>query len=166
MFFKQIVGVKIIMVRVSESLKRDYEFNLEYRFWSACKVPLNLLSVTFLVVIIPHIFILIQHSTTTTTITIVFFFKSDFILTRLRESTLMNLMNIVDKLDEMQLQDKLVRCIMGLQSDTEPSIRTNATIFLGRIASKLKESVRLVGRSWILLLLISLFKLKLICIYV
>ena len=59
----------------------------------------------------------------------------------------MNLMNIVDKLDEMQLQDKLVRCIMGLQSDTEPSIRTNATIFLGRIASKLKESVRLVGRS-------------------
>ena len=56
----------------------------------------------------------------------------------------MNLMNIVDKLDEMQLQEKLVRCIMGLQNDTEPSIRTNATIFLGRIASKLKENVRLV----------------------
>lgn len=99
---------------------------------------------TFLVVIIPYIFILIQNSTTTN---IVFFFELNFILTRLRESTLMNLMNIVDKLDEMQLQDKLVRCIMGLQSDTEPSIRTNATIFLGRIASKLKESVRLVGRS-------------------
>eukprot|EP01036_Dinobryon_divergens_P032364 gene32364-41931_t len=61
---------------------------------------------------------------------------------KLRESTLMNLMNIVDKLDEMQLQEKLVRCIMGLQNDTEPSIRTNATIFLGRIASKLKENVR------------------------
>lgn len=63
-------------------------------------------------------------------------------LARLRESTLMNLMNVIEKLDEVQLQEKLVRCIVGLQNDTEPSIRTNATIFLGRIASKLKENVR------------------------
>ena len=54
----------------------------------------------------------------------------------------MNLMNVIEKLDEVQLQEKLVRCIVGLQNDTEPSIRTNATIFLGRIASKLKENVR------------------------
>jgi len=36
----------------------------------------------------------------------------------------------------------LVRCIVNLQADTEASIRTNATIFLGRIAGKLKEGVR------------------------
>mmetsp|Transcript_3639 Transcript_3639/g.4984 ORF Transcript_3639/g.4984 Transcript_3639/m.4984 type:complete len:813 (+) Transcript_3639:41-2479(+) len=61
---------------------------------------------------------------------------------KLRETTLMSLMYIVDKLEEPQLQDKLVRCIVSLQSDSEPSIRTNATIFLGRIASRLKDSVR------------------------
>jgi len=54
----------------------------------------------------------------------------------------MSLMFIVDKLDEPQLQDKLVRVVVGLQGDSEPSIRTNATIFLGRIAPKLKETVR------------------------
>lgn len=61
---------------------------------------------------------------------------------RLRESTLMSLIFIVDKLEETQLQDRLVRSIVTLQNDAEPSIRTNATIFLGKIAIKLKEPVR------------------------
>ena len=62
---------------------------------------------------------------------------------KMREETLKSLVHIVDKLEEKALQDKLVRCIANLQGDTEFSIRTNATIFLGRIAPKLKESVRL-----------------------
>ncbi len=61
---------------------------------------------------------------------------------RLRESTLMSLIYIVDKLDERQLQDRLVRCVVNLQNDPEASIRTNTTIFLGKIAGKLKEPVR------------------------
>ena len=60
----------------------------------------------------------------------------------MRQNTLFSLAHVVDKLDEKQMQDKLVRCITNLQSDGEASIRTNATIFLGRIASKLKEGVR------------------------
>lgn len=54
----------------------------------------------------------------------------------------MSLVFVVDQLDESNLQDKLVRFILKLQSDPEASIRTNATIFLGKIAGKLKESVR------------------------
>ena len=54
----------------------------------------------------------------------------------------MSLIYVVDKLDETQLQDRLVRCISNLQNDPEASIRTNAAIFLGKIASKLKEAVR------------------------
>ena len=61
---------------------------------------------------------------------------------KMREETLKNLACMVDKLDERNLQDKLVRCITGLQGDSEASIRTNAVIFVGRIASKLKEGVR------------------------
>ena len=61
---------------------------------------------------------------------------------RLRESTLMSLIYIIDKLDEAQLQERLVRCVGNLQNDPEASIRTNATIFIGKIAAKLKESVR------------------------
>ena len=52
------------------------------------------------------------------------------------------LVHVVEKLDEKHLQEKLVRCIVNLQNDTENSIRTNATIFLGRIAPKLKDGVR------------------------
>lgn len=54
----------------------------------------------------------------------------------------MALIFIVDKLDEAVLQDRLVRCVVNLQNDGEASIRTNATIFLGKIAAKLKEPVR------------------------
>ena len=60
----------------------------------------------------------------------------------MREETLKCLVHVVEKLDEKHLQDILVRCITKLQNDTENSIRTNATIFLGRIAIKLKEGVR------------------------
>lgn len=54
----------------------------------------------------------------------------------------MSLIHIVDKLDETQLQDRLVRCICNLQGDPEASIRTNTTIFIGKIAPKLKDAVR------------------------
>ena len=60
----------------------------------------------------------------------------------MREETLKSLVHVIDKLDEKHLQDKLVRCVVNLQNDAEASIRTNATIFLGRIASKLKDAVR------------------------
>lgn len=60
----------------------------------------------------------------------------------MREETLKCLVHVVDKLDEKHLQEKLVRCIVNLQKDSENSIRTNATIFLGRIARTLKEGVR------------------------
>ena len=66
------------------------------------------------------------------------------VVCRLRESSLMSLIYVVDKLDERQLQDRLVRCVVNLQNDPEASIRTNTTIFLGKIASRLKEPVRYV----------------------
>jgi SCY1-like protein 1 len=61
---------------------------------------------------------------------------------RLREDTLKSLVEVVEKLDEQQLQDKLVRCICNLQGDAEASVRTNAVIFLSRITSKLTPAVR------------------------
>ena len=61
---------------------------------------------------------------------------------KMREDTLKNLVHVVEKLDEKNLQEKLTRCISNLQNDAESSIRTNATIFLGRIASRMKEAVR------------------------
>lgn len=66
----------------------------------------------------------------------------DTIFARMREETLKCLVHVVEKLDEKHLQEKLVRSIINLQNDTDNSIRTNATIFLGRIAVKLKEGVR------------------------
>lgn len=61
---------------------------------------------------------------------------------KMREDTLKNLVHVVDKLDEKNMQEKLTRCISNLQNDAECSIRTNATIFLGRIAARLKDGVR------------------------
>ena len=58
----------------------------------------------------------------------------------MREETLKSLVHIVDKLDENLTNDKLPRCIASLQGDGEPSIRTNAVIFLGRIIPRLKQS--------------------------
>lgn len=60
----------------------------------------------------------------------------------MREETLKCLVYIVDVLDDSILQDKLVRCVAGLQGDAEASIRTNATIFLGKLVPKLKDAVR------------------------
>lgn len=65
-----------------------------------------------------------------------------YLLGRMREDTLKNLVSVVDKLEEKNLQEKIVRCMSNLQGDAEPSIRTNATIFLGRIAPDLKEPIR------------------------
>ena len=61
---------------------------------------------------------------------------------KMREETLKNLIHFVDKLDEVNLQDRLVRQVKQLQDDTEKSIRTNAVIFLSKIASKLNDQVR------------------------
>lgn len=61
---------------------------------------------------------------------------------KMREDTLKSLVDVVDKLDENQLQDKLVRCICNLQNDSEASVRTNAVIFLSRISRKLSRHVR------------------------
>jgi SCY1-like protein 1 len=61
---------------------------------------------------------------------------------RLREETLKSLVHLLDKLDENNLQDKLVRCITNLQQDPENSIRTNATIFLGKLMPRLKDATR------------------------
>jgi SCY1-like protein 1 len=60
----------------------------------------------------------------------------------MREDTLKNLVHVVDKLDGKLMQDKLVRSIVNMQNDSEASLRTNATIFLGKIALKLEESAR------------------------
>ena len=67
---------------------------------------------------------------------------------RLREETLKSLVHLVDKLDENNLQEKLVRCITNLQQDPENSIRTNATIFLGKIMPRLKEAPRWELGGW------------------
>ena len=61
---------------------------------------------------------------------------------KMREDTLKSLVCLLDKLDEKNLQEKLVRCMCGLQSDSEAAIRTNATIFIGRIAPKLRDAVK------------------------
>lgn len=60
----------------------------------------------------------------------------------MREETLKSLVWVLDKLDERNLQDKLVRCMTQLQGDQEASLRTNAVIFIGRIAGRLREGVR------------------------
>ena len=61
---------------------------------------------------------------------------------RLREDTLKALLDVVEKLDEYNLQEKLVRCVCNLQNDSEASIRTNSVIFLSRISDKLSGPVR------------------------
>ena len=45
----------------------------------------------------------------------------------MREETLKCLVHVVEKLDEKNLQEKLIRCITNLQNDTENSIRTCQT---------------------------------------
>lgn len=69
-------------------------------------------------------------------------FRSFLCLSRLREGTLTSLIYIVDKLEETQFQDRLVRVVCNMQNDVEAPIRTNATIFIGKIAVKMREGVR------------------------
>mmetsp|Transcript_10613 Transcript_10613/g.10688 ORF Transcript_10613/g.10688 Transcript_10613/m.10688 type:complete len:926 (+) Transcript_10613:164-2941(+) len=61
---------------------------------------------------------------------------------KMREESLKSLIPLVDRLQEKQLQDQLVRCVCNLQADPEAAIRTNATIFIGKIASKMNPNVR------------------------
>lgn len=62
----------------------------------------------------------------------------------MREETLKGVMHITQYLDEINLQEKLVRSITQLYStDTDPSIRTNSVIFLGRLNDQLKATTRL-----------------------
>ncbi len=59
----------------------------------------------------------------------IFLFVDHLILfNRMREETLKSLVCLVDKLDERNLQDKLVRAVTTLQTDGEASIRTNAVM--------------------------------------
>lgn len=57
---------------------------------------------------------------------------------QLRELTLKSMLSFSHRLNEKNLNDRLMRCLTKLQVDPEPSIRTNTTIFLGRIAAQLK----------------------------
>jgi SCY1-like protein 1 len=61
---------------------------------------------------------------------------------KMREETLKNLVYVLDKIDETQIRDKLLRSINSLQGDQEASLRTNATIFLGKLSSRVAEEVR------------------------
>ena len=61
---------------------------------------------------------------------------------KLREETLKSLVFVLDKLEETQIRDKLLRSISTLQNDQEASLRTNATIFLGKLSSRVTEEVR------------------------
>ena len=62
---------------------------------------------------------------------------------KMREDTLKNLVHLLDKLDTEVVRNKLLRCIVNLQNDKEPSIRTNATIFLGKLVNKLNDDTRI-----------------------
>jgi hypothetical protein len=61
---------------------------------------------------------------------------------QLRELTLKGMVVFTDKLNEKNMNDKLIRHLARLQADPEDSIRTNTIIFMGKIASKLKPAVR------------------------
>jgi len=60
----------------------------------------------------------------------------------LRELTLKSMLSLAGKLNEKNLNDRLMRTLSKLQADPEPSIRTNTTIFYGKIAPKLQAGVR------------------------
>jgi hypothetical protein len=60
----------------------------------------------------------------------------------LRELTLKSMLSLAGKLNEKNLNDTLMRTLNKLQADPEPSIRTNTTIFYGKIAPKLQDGIR------------------------
>jgi SCY1-like protein 1 len=51
----------------------------------------------------------------------------------LRELTLKSMLSLVEKLNDTNLNDKLMRTLAKLQQDPEASIRTNTTIFYGKV---------------------------------
>lgn len=59
----------------------------------------------------------------------------------LRELTLKSAISLVPNLTPTNLE-KLVRYLIRLQSDPEPSIRTNTAIFVGKVAPSLSETSR------------------------
>jgi SCY1-like protein 1 len=61
---------------------------------------------------------------------------------QLRELTVKNLLCMVERLSDRNLNDRLLRALAKLQGDMEPSVRTNTTILLGRMASHIKEGIR------------------------
>jgi SCY1-like protein 1 len=68
----------------------------------------------------------------------------------IRELTLKSLVCITDRLDEKQLNDRLLRCLNKLQSDLDPGIRTNATIFVGKIACESYKTscLKILAHMW------------------
>jgi SCY1-like protein 1 len=61
---------------------------------------------------------------------------------QLRELTLKSMLCLSPRLTERNLTDRLMQRLAKLQADPEPSIRTNTTIFLGRVAPQLKDGAR------------------------
>jgi SCY1-like protein 1 len=54
----------------------------------------------------------------------------------LRELTLKSMLSLVDKLNDVNMNDKLMRTLAKLQQDSEASIRTNTTIFYGKVRAQ------------------------------
>eukprot|EP00752_Nemacystus_decipiens_P008452 g7555.t1 len=60
----------------------------------------------------------------------------------LRELTLKSMVAFTQQLSEKNMNDKLIKHLARLQGDAEDSIRTNAIIFLGKVAGQLSPAVR------------------------
>lgn len=59
-----------------------------------------------------------------------------------RELTVKSILQLVDKLSEANLNTRVMKYFAKLQTDPEPAIRTNTTICIGRLASKMNDSTR------------------------
>ncbi|CAK4557596.1 unnamed protein product [Aphanomyces euteiches] len=57
----------------------------------------------------------------------------------LRELTMKSMLHIADKLSDSNLNQKLMKYFAKLQVDSEPAIRTNTTICLGKMAEYMNE---------------------------
>eukprot|EP00904_Undaria_pinnatifida_P002672 jgi/Undpi1/12405/HiC_scaffold_5.g02077.m1 len=60
----------------------------------------------------------------------------------LRELTLKSMVAFTGQLSEKNMNEKLIKHLAKLQGDAEDSIRTNAIIFLGKVAGQLSPAVR------------------------
>lgn len=61
----------------------------------------------------------------------------------MREATLKSFLPLLSKLNDKNLNDRLMRALAKLQIDPEASIRTNTTIFYGKIAATLSDGIRI-----------------------